>query len=114
MLAIGRALMGAPRLLMLDEPSLGLAPQVVEEIFAGVEQLRRRGFTILLVEQNIAAALAISDRAYVLANGAIVAQGTGSELLEDRRITEAYLGSNPSQQRTALRQSIAMVGGIHP
>jgi branched-chain amino acid transport system ATP-binding protein len=114
MLAIGRALMGAPRLLMLDEPSLGLAPQVVEEIFASVEQLRRRGFTILLVEQNIAAALAISDRAYVLANGAIVAQGTGSELLEDRRITEAYLGSNPSQQRTALRQSIAMVGGIHP
>jgi branched-chain amino acid transport system ATP-binding protein len=114
MLAIGRALMGAPRLLMLDEPSLGLAPQVVEEIFASVEQLRRRGLTILLVEQNIAAALAISDRAYVLANGTIVAQGTGRELLEDRRITEAYLGSNnPSQQRTVLRQPIAMVGGMH-
>jgi branched-chain amino acid transport system ATP-binding protein len=113
MLAIGRALMGAPRLLMLDEPSLGLAPQVVEEIFAGVERLRQEGLTILLVEQNIAAALAISDHAYVLANGAIVAQGTGTELLGDRRITEAYLGSDHSlRQQISPPQLLTAAGGV--
>lgn len=102
MLAIGRALMGAPKLLMLDEPSLGLAPQVVEEIFACIAQLRRQGLTILLVEQNIGAALAIADRGYVLANGAIVAQGTGRALLDDKRITEAYLGSSGSTLPSVL------------
>jgi branched-chain amino acid transport system ATP-binding protein len=114
MLAIGRALMGAPRLLMLDEPSLGLAPKVIEEIFAGVERLRREGLTILLVEQNIAAALAISDHAYVLANGAIVAQGTGTELLEDRRITEAYIGSDHSlRPKISPPQLLAAARGVH-
>jgi branched-chain amino acid transport system ATP-binding protein len=113
MLAIGRALMGAPRLLMLDEPSLGLAPQVVEEIFAGIERLRQAGLTILLVEQNIAAALAISDRAYVLANGAIATQGAGCELLEDPRITEAYLGNNHAlRQPLPPRKPLAAAGGV--
>lgn len=94
MLAIGRALMGEPRLLMLDEPSLGLAPQVLTEILRCVERLRDEGLTILLVEQNVSAALAIADRGYVLANGHVVAEGSGRMLLEDRRITEAYLGSD--------------------
>jgi branched-chain amino acid transport system ATP-binding protein len=94
MLAIGRALMGEPRLLMLDEPSLGLAPQVLAEILRCVEKLRDAGLTILLVEQNVATALSVADRGYVLANGRITAEGSGRALLEDRRITEAYLGSN--------------------
>jgi branched-chain amino acid transport system ATP-binding protein len=94
MLAIGRALMGAPRLLLLDEPSLGLAPQVLTEILRCVAELRDKGLTILLVEQNVAAALSVADRGYVLANGRVVAQGTGRELLSDRRITDAYLGSD--------------------
>ena len=94
MLAIGRALMGDPRFLMLDEPSLGLAPQVLAEILRCVEKLRDEGLTILLVEQNVAAALAIADRGYVLANGRVVAQGPGRVLLDDHRLTEAYLGSN--------------------
>lgn len=111
MLAIGRALMGAPRLLMLDEPSLGLAPQVVEEIFSCIERLRRQGLTILLVEQNIGAALAIADRGYVLANGSIVAEGSGHDLLDDKRITEAYLGTvKPAHQHADLRSPAAMVG----
>ncbi|MES1148527.1 MAG: ATP-binding cassette domain-containing protein, partial [Bradyrhizobium guangdongense] len=93
MLAIGRALMGEPRLLMLDEPSLGLAPQVLAEILRCVEKLRDEGLTILLVEQNVSAALAIADRGYVLANGRVTAEGPGPALLEDARITEAYLGS---------------------
>jgi branched-chain amino acid transport system ATP-binding protein len=97
MLAIGRALMGEPRLLMLDEPSLGLAPQVIDEIFASIERLKRQGLTILLVEQNIAGALTIADRGMVLANGRIAASGTGRELLRDPRITEAYLGTGDSR-----------------
>ncbi|MFG1285526.1 ATP-binding cassette domain-containing protein [Xanthobacter versatilis] len=97
MLAIGRALMGEPRLLMLDEPSLGLAPQVIDEIFASIARLKRQGLTILLVEQNIASALAIADRGLVLANGRVAASGTGAELLRDPRITEAYLGTSDSQ-----------------
>jgi branched-chain amino acid transport system ATP-binding protein len=93
MLAIGRALMGEPRLLMLDEPSLGLAPKVLAEILRCVERLRGEGLTILLVEQNVSAALSVADRGYVLANGRVVAEGPGHALLEDHRITEAYLGS---------------------
>ncbi|QTL02680.1 ATP-binding cassette domain-containing protein [Aquabacter sp. L1I39] len=94
MLAIGRALMGAPRLLMLDEPSLGLAPQVIDEIFASIERLRRQGLTILLVEQNIASALSIADRGMVLAGGRVAASGSGQDLLRDPTITEAYLGTS--------------------
>ena len=110
MLAIGRAIMGDPRLLMLDEPSLGLAPQVLVEILRCVEKLRDEGLTILLVEQNIAAALSVADRGYVLANGRVVTQGSGRALLDDRRITDAYLGSseptltrnNPDQRLLAM------------
>jgi branched-chain amino acid transport system ATP-binding protein len=93
MLAIGRALMGAPRLLMLDEPSLGLAPQVIEEIMLCLDRLRAQGLTILLVEQNATAALAIADRAYVLANSRIAKSGSARELRNDLAITTAYLGA---------------------
>jgi branched-chain amino acid transport system ATP-binding protein len=103
MLAIGRALMGGPRLLMLDEPSLGLAPQVLAEILRCVEKLRDEGLTILLVEQNVSAALAIADRGYVLANGRVTAEGSGQALLEDARITEAYLGSGDREPERAVQ-----------
>jgi len=92
MLAIARALMAAPRLLLLDEPSMGLAPLLVAEIFAIVEGLRRNGTTILLVEQNAAAALAIADHAAVLETGRVVMTGKGADLLADARVKEAYLG----------------------
>jgi len=92
MLAIGRCLMGQPELIMLDEPSLGLAPTVVQEVFHIVRQLNERGMTIVLVEQNIAASLKLAARAYVLENGRIVMQGTGAELLADDRVRQAYLG----------------------
>ena len=92
MLAIGRALMGKPRLLMLDEPSLGLAPMLVADIFEVVRDLRRRGLTVMLVEQNAVQALQLSDRGYVLENGNIVLEGTGEELLGDDRVRSAYLG----------------------
>jgi branched-chain amino acid transport system ATP-binding protein len=92
MLAIARALMGRPRLLLLDEPSLGLAPIVVRRIFDVIGELNRsQGMTIFLVEQNAYHALALAHRAYVLANGEIVMQGTGAELLADERIRAAYL-----------------------
>ena len=92
MLAIGRALMGSPRLLMMDEPSMGIAPLLVARIFAAVKQLRDDGMTILLVEQNARAALKLSDRGYVMETGRITLAGTGAELLQDRRVQEAYLG----------------------
>ena len=92
MLAIGRALMGEPRLLMLDEPSLGLAPLVVREIFRIIEQLRETGVTILLIEQNARAALAVADHAYVLETGAIALSGPADELARDARVIETYLG----------------------
>ena len=92
MLAIGRALMSRPRLLLLDEPSLGLAPLVVHTIFQAIDEIRSKGTTILLVEQNAHAALGHSDRAYVLETGRIVMEGPSKELAADPRIKEAYLG----------------------
>ena len=92
MLAIGRCLMGAPELIMFDEPSLGLAPLVVKEVLHTIQVLNRRGITILLVEQNVAVSLKISQRAYVLENGRIVMSGSGNELLHDERVRQAYLG----------------------
>ncbi len=92
MVAIGRALMARPRLLLLDEPSLGLAPLVVEDIMAALLHLRKEGLTILLVEQNARAALKVADRAYVLETGRIILTGSAGDLLEDRLVTRAYLG----------------------
>lgn len=92
MLAIGRALMGKPRLLLLDEPSMGLAPIVVAQIFDIVREINSTGVTVLLVEQNAAQALALADRGYVLETGEIVLTGTGQELLADERVRAAYLG----------------------
>ena len=92
MLAIGRALMGKPRLLLLDEPSMGLAPMIVKQIFDIVAEINGDGVTVLLVEQNAAQALALANRGYVLETGEIVLQGTGSELLADDRVRAAYLG----------------------
>jgi len=92
MLAIGRALMAQPRLLLLDEPSMGLAPRLVAEIFAVIRRLRAADTAILLVEQNAAAALAIAERGYVLETGRVVLAGTGAELLADAGVRAAYLG----------------------
>jgi branched-chain amino acid transport system ATP-binding protein len=92
MVAIGRALMACPRLLMLDEPSLGLAPVVVASIFANLTAINRAGLTILLVEQNVLRALRLSHRAYVLENGAITLAGPSATLLADERVKRAYLG----------------------
>ena len=92
MLAMGRALMSKPRLLMLDEPSMGLAPILVEQIFDIIKELHRSGVTILLVEQNAQMALGIADRAYVLETGLISLSGTGAELLANDRVKELYLG----------------------
>ncbi len=92
MLAIGRCLMGAPELIMFDEPSLGLAPTVVQEVFHTIRTLHRKGLTILLVEQNVAVSLKISQHAYVLENGRIVMHGSGAALLADDRVRQAYLG----------------------
>lgn len=92
MLAIGRALMTEPRLLMLDEPSLGLAPMLVQDIFGVVEEINSLGTTILIVEQNAVQTLRMANRGYVLENGRIVLSGTGADLLEDTRIRSAYLG----------------------
>jgi branched-chain amino acid transport system ATP-binding protein len=92
MLAIGRALMSNPRLLLLDEPSMGLAPVLVEQILATLSSLRKDGVTILLVEQNVAAALAIADRAYVLETGRIVLDGMARDLARDPRVRDTYLG----------------------
>jgi branched-chain amino acid transport system ATP-binding protein len=92
MLALGRALMGRPRLLLLDEPSLGLAPMLVREIFGVLVGLRQRGHSILLVEQNVRAALRISDYGYVLEMGEVVAEGPASDLARDPRVLETYLG----------------------
>jgi len=92
MLAIGRGLMSKPRLLMLDEPSLGLAPMIVTKIFEVIEQFKKEGITILLVEQNVQRALALADRGYVLESGRIGLKGEGKELLQNPHIRKAYLG----------------------
>ena len=92
MLAIGRALMARPQLLLLDEPSLGLAPQMVELIFKTIVQVNREGVSVLLVEQNANQALAISDHAYVLENGAVSLEGPASAIAADDRVRTAYLG----------------------
>ena len=92
MLAIGRALMARPKLLLLDEPSMGLAPMLAEQILANVAALKARGLTVLLVEQRAHAALAIADRAYVLETGRITLSGDSAALREDARVREAYLG----------------------
>jgi len=92
MLSIGRAMMAKPRLLMFDEPSLGLAPLLVREIFASIEKLKSQGLTILLVEQNIRHSLQIADYAYVLETGQVVLQGTGREVMENEHTKKAYLG----------------------
>ena len=92
MLSIGRALMARPRLLMLDEPSLGLAPMLVKTIFATIEEINRGGVTILLVEQNARAALRLADKGYVLETGRIALAGSAEELIRDERVRKAYLG----------------------
>lgn len=92
MLAMGRALMARPKLMLLDEPSMGLSPILVDTIFATVRQIREQGATILLVEQNAAMALDVADRAYVLESGAITLQGTGKDLAKDDSVRRAYLG----------------------
>jgi len=93
MLAIGRALMSQPRLLLLDEPSLGLAPIIIQQIFDTIEQLRSEGMTIFLVEQNANQALKLADRGYVLENGHVVLEDTGAALLSDEAVRSAYLGA---------------------
>ena len=93
MLAVGRAMMARPKLLMMDEPSLGLAPLVVRDIFAIIRELKSEGITILLIEQNANAALRCADQAYVLETGRITMSGTGAQLLADQRVRDAYLGS---------------------
>jgi branched-chain amino acid transport system ATP-binding protein len=92
MLAIGRCLMGAPELVMFDEPSLGLSPTVVQDVLATVRDLNAEGLTCVLVEQNVAVSLKLASRAYVLENGRITLSGTGTELLADDRVRQAYLG----------------------
>jgi branched-chain amino acid transport system ATP-binding protein len=92
MLAIGRCLMGNPELIMFDEPSLGLAPLVVQEVLHSIRMLNAKGMTVLLVEQNVAVSLKISNHAYVLENGSVVMRGKGPDLLHDDRVRQAYMG----------------------
>jgi branched-chain amino acid transport system ATP-binding protein len=96
MLAMGRAVMGLPKLLMLDEPSLGLAPVIVENIFEIIKRMSTEGVTIFLVEQNARQALELADRAYILEQGRIVGRGTGKELLHNNEVRQAYLGYAPA------------------
>jgi branched-chain amino acid transport system ATP-binding protein len=92
MLAIGRALMSSPKVLLLDEPSMGLAPMLIQQIFSIISEISEQGTTILVVEQNAQQALSRADRAYVMETGRIVKEGTGAELLDDPAVKEAYLG----------------------
>ncbi|MCK4537101.1 MAG: ABC transporter ATP-binding protein, partial [Desulfuromonadales bacterium] len=112
MLAMGRALMAKPRLLLLDEPSLGLAPLITDEIFAIIQQLARAGTTILLIEQNAARALSVSDHAYLLANGRIVEHGQSSALLNDPALRAAFLGSASHDSPAASRLGAAGLTNI--
>ena len=99
MLAIGRALMSDPKVLLLDEPSLGLAPILVKQIFEIITAINRQGTTILLIEQNAHKALGIASRGYVLENGGVTASGPAAELRQDPRIQEAYLGGSALKKR---------------
>jgi len=94
MLAVARALMGRPRLLLMDEPSMGLAPILVEEIFSTIEQINRQGVTILLVEQNAHMAFSVANRGYVLETGVVQLEGTSTELRENPQVRQAYLGGD--------------------
>jgi branched-chain amino acid transport system ATP-binding protein len=98
MLAIGRAMMSRPKLLMMDEPSLGLAPMVVAEVFRVIEEIRKEGVTIFLIEQNANVALKIADHAYLLETGNIVMEGSGEEFLNNPRVKQAYLGERAKPQ----------------
>ncbi len=100
MLAVGRALMSRPKLLLLDEPSLGLAPLVVQDIFTIIREINRQGVTVLLIEQNANMALKIADLAYVLETGRITLSGTGAELLANEKVKEAYLGKHKKNAKT--------------
>lgn len=104
MLVIGRGLMARPKLMLLDEPSLGLAPLLVAEIFCIVRDINSEGTTLLLVEQNARKALAVADRAYVLETGKIIREGSGMELLKDPMVQEAYLGTKRSAERQRQRR----------
>jgi branched-chain amino acid transport system ATP-binding protein len=97
MLAVGRALMSNPKLLMMDEPSLGLAPLMVKEIFNIIKKIHEEGVTILLIEQNAKAALQIADFGYVLETGKVVLEGTGMELLQNDNVRKAYLGEKQQE-----------------
>ena len=97
MLALGRTMMARPKLFMLDEPSLGLAPKVVSDVFSKIQELRSQSVGILLVEQNARKALQIADRAYVMEIGAITSSGTGQELRDNEQIRSAYLGSRKAE-----------------
>jgi len=92
MCAVGRGLMALPKILMFDEPSLGLSPILVQDIFGIVKRINKEGVTVLLVEQNVRQTLALCDRAYVLENGRVVLEGTGKDLMNDAHVKEAYLG----------------------
>ncbi|HEY5609513.1 MAG TPA: ATP-binding cassette domain-containing protein, partial [Alphaproteobacteria bacterium] len=92
MLAIGRCLMGQPELIMFDEPSLGLAPTIVQEVFRVIQRLNRDGLTIVLVEQNVAVSLKLATHAYVLENGRVALEGSGEALLHDDNVRRAYMG----------------------
>lgn len=107
MLAVGRGLMARPQVLMMDEPSLGLAPLLVKEIFSTIKQINAEGTTVLLIEQNANAALKIADRAYVLAIGKLVLSGTGAELLEDRAVQDAYLSAVSDTERVEEKAEAA-------
>jgi branched-chain amino acid transport system ATP-binding protein len=104
MLAFGRAMMTGPKLLMLDEPSLGLAPRLVEEVMRAVEMFRDAGITVLLVEQNANLALRIADRGYVMETGAIVMEGTGAELLADEYVRASYLGAQRQKDGSSAQK----------
>ena len=93
MVALARGLMARPRLLLLDEPSRGLAPLIIQKVFAAIEEIRKRGATILLIEQNANVALSVADRGYVLETGRIVTSGAAAALAENDRVKAAYLGS---------------------
>lgn len=106
MVAIARGLMARPRLLILDEPSLGLAPIIVQEMFQTIQTINREGITVLLVEQNVRQSLKLAARAYVMENGRVVLEGRGSDLLNDRRVQESYLGGESSARATAPQENL--------